>query len=198
MGLSIISQTRKPKNLSSYNQPTWNKQHIYSYSCVYAFGWNRSDEIFYFLFIAIEVEHSWCGMGDGPSPLIPSMALITIGLVTYWRTLLSRTALMIFNTEQTGFDFVISISLMVFTMVHFVGGSIIVSLVPVLVIYLFGKMIIGPLMFIVSLSATFHLRCKALDRIQIWREEVKKVDGHSFFFLSSLLVLYGLLCEGEG
>lgn len=140
-------------------------------------------------------------MANGPSPLIPFLVLITLGIVIYRQTLLTSVS-MILNLEQTIFDFVLAISLLVFLMAYFITGSITISLVLMLIVYLVSKMLLWPLILI--LISIILLVNNYLPPLQGLPQD-QEMDGRSeergwgFILLSFIfLVLYGLLYEGEG
>lgn len=87
------------------------------------------------------------GRGSSPSPLVPSLIISLLIVVTCGPSLLN-SASFVSEVEDTTVSFVFIIPLLSLLMIYFVSESVIVPLVVLLLIYFLGRMVMGPLILL--------------------------------------------------
>lgn len=143
-------------------------------------------------------------MVPGPSPVIPFLIVLTLGLVIHGGSLTNTVAL-ISDAEQATLDFVLVIPLLLLLLVHFLSETIIVPLTLVLVTFMVSKMLLGPLVLIIIIyfASIFFpsLPTYYTGRGTYLEGEMNEYEGgstYSTLILGIFLILTRLVYQGDG
>lgn len=140
-------------------------------------------------------------MVPGPSPVIPFLLVLTLGLVIHGGSLMNTVAL-ISDAEQATLNFVLVIPLLFLLLVHFLSATIIVPLALVLITFVVRKMLLGPLVlvFIIYFASVFFpsLQTYYTGRGTYHEGETNEYEGGSTLILVIFLVLSSLVYQGDG
>ena len=140
-------------------------------------------------------------MATGPSPVIPFLLVVTLGLAIYGGSLTNNVS-PLSNIEQATLDLLLVIPLLVLLLVYIFGESIIVPLTIVLVTYTVSKMLLSPLVLVliiyfVSIFLPFF-ELYYIKRGDYHEREMMEYEGRSILLLVVFLFLSSLLCHGDG
>lgn len=89
-------------------------------------------------------------MVKGPSPLVPLLLVLSLGLLLHGQNIIERISLAL-DIEDIEFTFYFFIPLLAIVFVYYTTQSIIASLVVILLTYTVLKILLGPLLLVVLL-----------------------------------------------
>lgn len=86
-------------------------------------------------------------MAKGPSPIIPLLLVLILGLVLLGQTLIRNLSLVL-EAQDTTFTFILFIPLLACLFIYYTTQTIILPLALILITYMVTKMLLGPLVLI--------------------------------------------------
>lgn len=89
-------------------------------------------------------------MVKGPSPLVPLLLVLSLGLLLHGQNIIERISLAL-DIEDINFTFYFFIPLLAIVFVYYTTQSILTSLIVILLTYTVFKILFGPLLLVVLL-----------------------------------------------
>lgn len=143
-------------------------------------------------------------MAKGPSPIIPLLLVLILGLLLLGQTLMRNLSL-VFEAQDTTFTFVLFIPLLACLLIYYTTQTIILPLALILTTYMVTKMLLGPLILIliVYLSMCYGSSYRwrhgnASARAHSLRDVDDENGGWSWVLVAiAFLILHGIFSVGE-
>lgn len=130
-------------------------------------------------------------MAKGPSPLIPLLLVLTLGLLLHGQCLINTVSL----AEDINLTFFLVIPLLAILLVHYTTQSIMLPLSVILLTYTVSKILIGPLVLVIIIYlASFYapsLQGNNYQQSRVYGHE----DGFGGWGLAMLVFLFFLLIQ---